>query len=151
MIIVLQRVLESSVVVSDETVASGKTGLLLLLGVEKGDDEQDAVLLAEKILKMRIFEDENEKMNFSVSDICGDVVVVPNFTLLAAYRKGNRPDFTASENPADAKRLFEYFSDYMSERINTSRGIFGADMKVHIINDGPVTICMDSRVLKRER
>lgn len=151
MIIVLQRVLEASVVVSGETVAAGGAGLLLLLGVEKGDDEQDAVLLAEKILKMRIFEDENEKMNFSVSDIGGDVVVVPNFTLLAAYRKGNRPDFTASESPADAKRLFEFFTDYMAERINTSRGIFGADMKVHIINDGPVTICMDSRVLKKER
>ena len=138
MIIVLQRVLEASVVVSGETVASGGAGLLLLLGVEKGDDEQDAVLLASKILKMRIFEDENEKMNFSVSDIGGDVVVVPNFTLLAAYRKGNRPDFTASENPADAKRLFEFFSDYMSARINTSSGVFGADMKVHIIKQSRI-------------
>ncbi len=151
MIIILQRVLESSVVVDGEKVASSGKGLLLLAGVEKGDDEQDAALLAEKILKMRIFEDENEKMNYSVSDIGGSIVIVPNFTLLAAYRKGNRPDFTASAPPAEAKRLFEYLCSYMSDRIHTERGIFGADMKVSLLNDGPVTICMDSRVLKKER
>ena len=151
MVIVLQRVLESSVKIDGVQVASGKAGLLLLVGVEKGDDRRDAELLAEKILKMRIFEDENGKMNFSVSDVGGDVVAVPNFTLLAAYRKGNRPDYTNGESPAAAKELFEYFCGYMSERIHTECGVFGADMKVSLCNDGPVTICMDSRVLKKER
>ena len=88
MIIVLQRVLESSVVVSGETVASGGAGLLLLLGVEKGDDEQDAVLLAEKILKMRIFEDENEKMNLSLDDVGGELLIVSQFTLYGDCKKG---------------------------------------------------------------
>lgn len=151
MIVVLQRVLNSEVMIDDESVATGKKGLLLLAGVERGDDEQDAILMADKILKLRIFEDEAEKMNYSISDIGGDVVVVPNFTLLGAYRKGNRPDFMNSAPPAEAKRLFEYFCSYMSERIHTECGVFGADMKVSLCNDGPVTLSMDSRVLKRER
>ena len=151
MIVVLQRVLNSQVVIDGESVARGGKGLLLLAGVERGDDENDAILMAEKILKMRIFEDESGKMNLSVSDISGDVVIVPNFTLLAAYRKGNRPDFMNSAPPADAKRLFEYFTAYFAERIHTESGVFGADMKVSLCNDGPVTISMDSRVLKKER
>lgn len=137
--------------IDGETVGKGGQGLLLLAGVEKGDDEQDAILMAEKLLKIRVFEDENGKMNHSVSDINGDVVIVPNFTLLAAYRKGNRPDYMNSAPPAEAKRLFEYFCSYMSERIHTECGVFGADMKVSLLNDGPVTIVMDSRVLKKER
>ena len=151
MIVVLQRVLNSEVVLDGERVAKGGQGLLLLAGVEKGDDENDAVLMAEKILKMRIFEDDSGKMNLSGSDIGGDVVVVPNFTLLAAYRKGNRPDFMNSAPPAEAKTLFEFFKGYLAERIHTESGVFGADMKVSLLNDGPVTITMDSRVLKRER
>lgn len=151
MIVVLQRVSESSVNIDGETVARGGKGLLLLAGIEKGDDEQDAVLMTEKLLKLRVFEDENEKMNLSVSDVGGDVVIVPNFTLLAAYRKGTRPDYTNSAPPAEAKRLFEYFCSLMAERIHTECGVFGADMKVSLLNDGPVTIVMDSRVLKRER
>ena len=151
MITILQRAAHSSVVIDGECVAKGEKGLLILAGVEKGDDEKDAELLAEKILKLRIFEDENGKMNLSVSDIGGDVVIVPNFTLLAAYRKGTRPDYTASAAPDEAKRLFYYFCDYMKSRIHTETGVFGADMKVSLLNDGPVTIHMDSRVLKRER
>ena len=151
MIVVLQRVLNSDVVIDGECVASGGHGLLLLAGVERGDDQNDAVLMAEKILKMRIFEDGDGKMNLSVSDIGGDIVVVPNFTLLAAYRKGNRPDFMNSAPPEAAKALFEYFRDYLAARIHTESGVFGADMKVSLCNDGPVTISMDSRVLKRER
>ncbi len=151
MITVLQRVANSRVDIDGKTVAAGKRGLLLLCGVEKGDTQTDAELLAEKILKCRIFTDENERMNLSVSDIGGDVVAVPNFTLLAAYRKGNRPDFMNSASPAEAKALFEYFCSYMSERIHTECGVFGADMKVSLLNDGPVTIVMDSRVLKKER
>ena len=143
--------MNSQVVIDRETVAKGSKGLLLLAGVERGDDDNDAILMAEKILKMRIFEDESEKMNLSVTDISGDIVVVPNFTLLAAYRKGNRPDFMNSAPPAEAKRLLEFFASYLSERIHTECGVFGADMKVSLCNDGPVTISMDSRVLKRER
>lgn len=151
MIVVLQRVTESSVKIDGETVATGGKGLLLLAGIEKGDDEQDVLLMSEKLLKLRVFEDDNGKMNFSVSDIGGDVVIVPNFTLLAAYRKGTRPDYTNSAPPAEAKRLFEHFCSLMAEHIHTECGVFGADMKVSLLNDGPVTIVMDSRVLKRER
>lgn len=151
MIVVLQRVLNSEVVIDGESVAKGGKGLLLLAGFERGDDENDVSLMAEKILKMRIFEDEGRKMNLSVSDIGGEVVIVPNFTLLAAYRKGNRPDFMNSAPPAEANALFEAFKSYMAQRIHCEAGVFGADMKVSLCNDGPVTITMDSRVLKRER
>ncbi len=151
MIAVLQRVLESKVVVDGETVGECGRGLLILVGVEKGDEKLDAELLSEKILKLRIFEDENEKMNLSVTDVGGSALVISNFTLLAAYRKGNRPDYMNSASPADANALYEYFRDLIAEKIPTGSGIFGADMKVHMIGDGPVTIRMDSRVLKRER
>lgn len=151
MITVLQRVQSSEVKIDGERVACGGVGYLVLVGFEKGDDAEDVRLMAEKLLKLRLFSDDNGKMNLSVIDVCGDIVVVPNFTLLAAYRKGNRPDFMNSAPPAEAKELFENFKTTLSKQIHTESGVFGADMKVSLCNDGPVTVVMDSRVLKRER
>lgn len=151
MLSVVQRVSEAEIKIDGEITARGGSGLLLLVGVERGDCECDAELLAEKILKTRIFEDGEGKMNLSVVDIGGSIVAVPNFTLTASYRKGNRPDFMNSEAPVRAKALFEYFCTYLSEKIHTECGVFGADMKVSLCNDGPVTLVMDSRVLSRER
>lgn len=153
MIAVIQRIAEGFVTVEGETIAECKgRGILVLLGVAHGDDEKDAVLLADKIAKLRIFSDENDKMNLSVTDVDGDIIVVPNFTLLASYRKGNRPDYFNSASPDVAKPLFEYFADYITKYTpKVSRGQFGADMKVSIVNDGPVTISMDSNVLKQSK
>ncbi|MBQ8748090.1 MAG: D-tyrosyl-tRNA(Tyr) deacylase [Clostridia bacterium] len=148
MIAILQRVTNASVTIDGEMTASIGRGFMVLLGVAKGDTETDAELLADKVAKMRVFEDENGKMNLSVTDIGGEVLVVPNFTLLASYRRGNRPDFMNSERPEEAKRLFTYFCDYIGKTVPTARGTFGADMKVSLLNDGPVTIPMDSAVLK---
>ena len=101
-------------------------------------------------MKMRIFGDENEKMNRSVTDIGGDIAVVPNFTLLASCRRGNRPDFTDSAPPAEAERLFEYFKAVTADAVGkVNSGIFGADMKLSLVNDGPVTITLDSETLAK--
>ena len=148
MIAVLQRVSRASVTVDKDTCGSIENGLLILLGVKNGDTEKDATLLADKISKLRIFSDENGKMNLSVRDVEGKVLVISNFTLLANYKKGNRPDYMNSAKPDEANRLYEYFCDYISALVPTERGIFGADMKVELLNDGPVTIVMDSEVLK---
>lgn len=149
MIAILQRVKEASVTVDGICVAKCEKGFLLLLGVAEGDERKDAELLADKISKLRVFEDENERMNLSIKDVGGKILVVPNFTLLASYRKGNRPDFINSAKPDEAKRLFEYFCDLMDERVpGVTRGIFGAHMHVSLVNDGPLTIPMDSEVLR---
>ena len=152
MISVIQRVLSTSVTVEGERVANSEEGVLLLLGVSSEDNEQDARLLADKISKLRIFCDENDKMNKSVCDIGGTVTVVPNFTLMASYKKGNRPDYMRGANPERANQLFDYFCSYISNQVpRVQKGIFKADMKVQLVNDGPVTIVMDSRVLRGER
>ena len=148
---VLQRVKRSSVIVDGETVGQCKNGLMILLGVAAGDTEEDARLLSAKVLKLRIFEDENEKMNLSVTDIGGEALVVSQFTLLANYAHGNRPDNLGSEKPERANELYEYFVSLMREGLShVGTGIFGADMEVTIVNDGPVTIVMDSEVLKKK-
>ena len=153
MIAVIQRIAEGCVKVDGEIIAQceGK-GLLVLLGVARGDEEKDAELLADKIAKLRIFSDENDKMNLSVTDVEGGIMVVSNFTLLASYRKGNRPDYMNSADPETAERLYEYFTQYIGKYTDKiSHGQFGADMKVAIVNDGPVTIHMDSEVLKQPK
>ena len=152
MIAILQRVSRASVTVDGNIVAKCGEGFLILLGVARDDSEEDCRLLADKVSKLRVFRDDEEKMHLSVCDIGGSVIVVPNFTLLASYRKGNRPDFFGSAPPDKAEPLFNYFSDYISELLpNTGRGVFGADMKVDLLNDGPVTIVMDSNVLKKKQ
>ncbi len=123
-------------------------GLYILLGIAKDDAKTDAELLAEKISKLRIFKDENDKMNLSVIDVSGEVMVVSNFTLNANYVHGNRPDYFLGAEPKIANELYEYFVSCISRKVKkTATGKFGSDMRTKMITDGPVTIVMDSRVL----
>lgn len=148
---VVQRVTESNVSVDGKVVGSCENGYMILLGVMKGDTENEAELLARKISALRVFEDENGKMNLSILDKGGSVLAISQFTLCADYKKGNRPSFTDSEEPAEAKRLYDYFCDELLKNgiKKVEKGIFGADMKVSLINDGPVTICYDTDVWKK--
>lgn len=151
MICVLQRVKKASVTVDAETVGECAAGLCILLGVAQGDTEEDARALAEKTLNLRIFTDENDKMNLSIKDVDGEVLTVSNFTLLASYRKGRRPDYIMAAAPDDAKRLYEYFCSLLKNELrHTATGVFGADMEISLVNDGPVTIVMDSNVLLKK-
>ena len=147
MIAVIQRVSRATVSVDNEIVGKCGEGLCVLLGVAKGDTREDADALVRKILNLRIFCDEAGKMNRSVCDVGGEMLIISNFTLLAAYKKGNRPDYMGAAAPDAAKELYEYFAECCGCFIPVECGIFGADMKVDIANDGPVTIVMDSAVL----
>lgn len=149
MIAVLQRVKHASVSIDGAINGECNEGLMILLGVAKDDVEEDARLLAAKISKLRIFCDENGKMNLSVKDIDGEALIVSQFTLLANYKKGNRPDYFGAGSPDHANKLYEYFVELMRAEVkHVGTGIFGADMQVSILNDGPVTIVMDSNQLK---
>ena len=149
MIAVIQRVKHSSVHIDGILNGECQNGLMILLGVAKGDTEEDARLLATKISKLRIFCDDNGKMNLSVKDIDGEALVVSQFTLLANYKKGNRPDYFGAAEPSVAIPLYEYFVELMKNEVkHVGTGVFGADMQVSILNDGPVTIVMDSNQLK---
>ena len=147
MIAVLQRVKKAAVTADGVPTGSIKEGLFILLGVLQGDREEDCRLLAEKIAKLRIFSDENGKMNVSVSDISGAALVVSNFTLAAHYAKGNRPDYLAAAAPAIAEPLYLHFVSLLSERIPVETGRFGADMQIDMTADGPVTLLLDSGCL----
>ena len=152
MIAVLQRVKRAAVIVEGETVGACGEGLCILLGVAKGDTEEDARALAQKIADLRIFNDENDKMNLSLKDIDGEALVVSNFTLLAAYKKGKRPDYFGAAAPDEANRLYEYFCSLLDGQIkHVGRGIFGADMEIDMACNGPVTIVMDSNVLLKKK
>ena len=143
------QIVKNATVYADGTLSGeiGK-GLYILLGVENGDCERDAVLLADKISKLRIFADDNGKMNLSVNDVHGEVMIVSNFTLGANYAHGNRPDYLNSAKPDVAIPLYEYFIKLMSERVvKVATGKFGADMQTSMITDGPVTIVMKSEAL----
>jgi D-tyrosyl-tRNA(Tyr) deacylase len=135
----IQRVSEASVRVDGEIVGSINEGLLVLLGVEKGDDEEKAKRLVEKVTNYRVFSDEQGKMNLSVKQVNGQVLVVSQFTLPADTKKGTRAGFSRGAHPEDAERLYSYFSDQCESRLPTERGRFAADMKVSLVNDGPVT------------
>ena len=149
---VLQRVHNATVYA--DGVLSGKInkGLYVLLGVEKEDTDQDALLLCEKISKLRIFSDENDKMNLSLLDVNGEMLVVSNFTLNANYSHGNRPDYLASASPNEASKLYEYFVEGLSRLVKkVDTGVFGADMRSELVTDGPVTIVMNSSNLRRKK
>ena len=149
---VIQRVKRAAVIADGVPAGKCKAGLLILLGVFMEDTETDAQLLAEKIAKLRIFEDENGKMNLSVRQVGGEAVVVSNFTLCADYRHGNRPDFFKAAPPAQAKPLYESFCILLREKIGqVESGVFGADMQIDLLCAGPVTIAMDSRILQTKR
>ena len=144
--VVIQRVSEASVKVNNEITGEISKGLLLLVGIEENDEKEDAEWLSKKILDLRIFSDEEGKMNRSVKDINGEILCVSQFTLIADYKKGNRPSFIKAAKPEKAVPLFEYFKGLIkSSGLKTESGIFGADMKVSLLNDGPVTIVMDSK------
>ncbi|NLK44886.1 MAG: D-tyrosyl-tRNA(Tyr) deacylase [Tissierellia bacterium] len=143
---VIQRVSKASVTVDNKTVGEIEKGLLVLLGVGKEDTISDLDYLVNKIIGLRIFEDDNEKMNLSLTDIGGNLLVVSQFTLFGDVRKGKRPSFTDSAPPDIAEEMYLKFIDKCIEMgIKTEKGIFGADMKVSLVNDGPVTILLDSK------
>ena len=149
MIAVIQRVRNSSVSIDGVVRGECGHGLMILLGVSKDDVKLDAELLATKISKLRIFCDDNGKMNLSVKDVDGEALIVSQFTLLANYKKGNRPDYFGAGSPDHANELYEYFVELIRKELkHVGTGEFGADMQVSILNDGPVTIVMDSNVLK---
>ena len=141
--IVIQRVKNASVTVEGKITGKIGQGLLVLLGVGPEDTEKNADELVQKICKLRIFTDKNDKMNLSVKDINGEILVVSQFTLYADCKKGNRPSFIGAAPPKKAKKLYEYFKEKCKLEVkNVQSGIFGADMKVNLINDGPVTIIL---------
>ncbi len=143
---VVQRVSQAGVVVNDVRIAAIGAGLLVLLGVEVGDDKKSAEYLAKKTAGLRIFEDAAEKMNLSAHDCGGEILVVSQFTLLADCRKGRRPGFSAAAAPEQAEPLCEYFIDQLREQgLEVHSGQFRTDMQVDLINDGPVTVLLDSR------
>lgn len=140
----IQRVKRASVTIDGELYSKIGHGILVLLGVEKGDSEENAEKLADKISKLRIFEDENEKMNLSVQDINGEILVVSQFTLAGDCKKGTRPSFDKAELPQRANELYEYFTELIKQKnIPTKTGVFGAMMEVELINDGPVTFMIE--------
>ncbi len=145
---VVQRVTEADVSVEGKTTGSIEGGLVVLLGIEKGDTEKDADYMADKITGLRIFEDDGGKMNLSVKDTGGKVLAVSQFTLLGDARKGKRPGFSSAAEPSEANRLYRYFIDKVKAcGVAAEEGVFQADMLVRIYNDGPVTILLDSRKL----
>lgn len=148
--LVIQRVNRASVSVAGECVGHCEKGLMMLLGVGEGDSKEDAELLARKAVNLRIFTDDADKMNLSVKDVAGEALIVSNFTLLANYKKGNRPDYMSAAKPDEARALYEYFVSLVSaELIHVGTGKFGAHMNIDICADGPVTIVMESEMLRK--
>ena len=146
MIAVLQRTREAKVTVGDHVTGEIQTGLVILLGVAKGDAEEDANFLADRIAGFRMFNDEDDKMNRSIRDVNGAALVISQFTLAGDWRKGRRPSFTSAAPPEEGERLYEYFcAQLCALEVPVQTGEFGAMMDVSLINDGPVTFVMDSR------
>ncbi len=142
---VIQRVSEANVKVDGKIAGEIGKGLMLLVGIDENDEKADAEWLVQKVLNLRVFGDEDGKLNLSVKDISGEILCISQFTLIADYKKGNRPSFIKAAKPDKAVPLFDYFKEELAKSgLKTASGIFGADMKVSLINDGPVTIVMDS-------
>ena len=145
--VVIQRVSQASVTIDSKIVADIQKGLLVLVGIEDADTQEDSNWLVGKIVNLRIFGDENDVMNLSVKDIDGDIIVVSQFTLHASTKKGNRPSYIKASKPEVAIPLYENFVKQLEKELGkkVQTGVFGADMKVLLLNDGPVTILMDSK------
>lgn len=142
--LVVQRVLQANVKVENKIVGEIKNGFVVLLGVAPNDTTKEADYLVNKLIKLRVFTDENDKMNLSIQDVLGELLVISQFTLYADCSQGNRPSFINAAKPDKANELYEYFVQKCRENnIKTETGIFGADMKVALINDGPVTIILE--------
>ncbi len=148
---VIQRVKYANVKVDGETVGECEKGFLVLLGVADGDTDAEAELLARKTANLRVFEDENEKMNLSVLDIEGEILAISQFTLCADVKKGNRPSFINAMEPESANKLYELYCEKLLENgvRKVDKGVFGADMKVELLNDGPVTILYDTEIWRK--
>ena len=142
--VVVQRSKKSKVTIDGKVNGEIDKGYVLLVGFTEGDNEKIIDKMINKIINLRIFEDENEKMNLSINDIGGSILSISQFTLYADCTEGRRPSFAKALNPTDASKLYDIFNKKLSEQIHTETGIFGADMKVEIYNDGPVTIILDS-------
>ena len=145
--VVIQRVSEARVKVNDKIISKIKVGFLILLGVEKSDSKEDIKWLVNKISNLRVFSDDELKMNLSIKDIKGEIIVVSQFTLHAKTKKGNRPSYIKAANPEKAEPLYEEFISQLKNEsaVSVQSGVFGANMQVDIVNDGPVTIIMDSK------
>ncbi len=147
--LLIQRVDRASVTVDGKVTGQIGKGLLVLLGIGQEDDEKTAILMAEKTIRLRIFEDASEKMNFDVTQAAGNVLVVSQFTLYGDVRKGNRPSFTSAAPPQKAKELYEFYVRHLRSLLGDQKvetGMFGAMMRVELVNDGPVTIWLDSEL-----
>ncbi len=142
--VVVQRSKKSKVTINNKVNGSIDKGYVLLVGFTHGDTTDIVDKMINKILNLRIFEDENDKMNLSIKDINGSILSISQFTLYADAKKGNRPSFINAMKPDEASKLYDYFNQELSKYIEVNTGIFGADMKVEIYNDGPVTIILDS-------
>jgi D-tyrosyl-tRNA(Tyr) deacylase len=144
---VIQRVSQASVTIDSKIVAEIQKGLLILVGIEDSDNQEDIIWLTSKIINLRIFADENDVMNLSVNDIKGEIIVVSQFTLHASTKKGNRPSYIKASKPETAIPLYESFVKQLETELGNKiqTGIFGADMQVSLVNDGPVTIIIDSK------
>ena len=143
---VVQKVSKADVIVENATTGAIKTGLAVLLGIGRQDNETDVENLVKKIINLRIFEDKNQKINLSLSDVQGELLVVSQFTLFADCRKGNRPSFINAAPPEKAEKLYKYFIDKAREQdVIVKTGIFKAMMKVSLVNEGPVTIILDTK------
>ena len=145
--IIIQRVAHASVTINGSVKSRIGKGFLLLLGVADGDTKKDADWLVKKVVGLRVFDDENGVMNRSIMEVDGDILAISQFTLLASYKKGNRPSYIHAAKHEISIPLYEYFCQKISEETgkNIGTGEFGADMKVELLNDGPVTICMDTK------
>ncbi len=142
--IVVQRVTHASVTVDEKICGQIKNGFLVLLGVGTDDTEEECKRLSQKLINLRIFSDENDKTNLSLKDVGGELLIISQFTLYADCRKGNRPNFLMAKEPKEAERLYDYFCDLCAKEIPVvEKGIFGADMKVDLLNDGPFTIILE--------
>ena len=145
--VVIQRVSQATVKVSDKIISEIKLGFLILLGVEKSDSKEDVNWLVNKISNLRVFSDNEFKMNLSIKDIKGEIIVVSQFTLHAKTKKGNRPSYIKAANPEQAEPLYEEFISLLKNEsgVSVQSGVFGANMQLDIVNDGPVTIIIDSK------
>lgn len=140
---VVQRVSHAQVKVDGKVVGKIEKGYLVLLGVKEGDTTKEADFLANKVVNLRVFEDENDKMNLSIKDVGGEMLIVSQFTLYGDASHGNRPSFIEAARPEEANSLYEYFCDKVNEEVHVEKGIFQAEMKVELLNDGPVTILLE--------
>lgn len=139
----VQRVSKAKVVVDNEIVGKIEKGFMTLIGIKQGDTKNEADKLIKKMLKLRIFEDENGKMNLNIKQVDGKILAVSQFTLYGDTKKGNRPSFINAAKPEEAEKLYEYVVNELSKEINIEKGVFGAHMDVDFVNDGPVTILLE--------